>query len=88
MVLRTFYAFPALQSSLVSQRKHSKMKARTGGPEGVVKKRGRLERGRESLVKWNLVTDATGGGGGGVVCLRVCALMHAHGICVCELVQE
>lgn len=67
-------------------------------------KKGRVERGRESLVKWNLVTDASEGGAalqGRVevlcvtvacvcVCLRGRALMHAHAYCICvrKLVQE
>lgn len=54
MVLRTFYAFPALQSSLVSQRKHSKMKARTGGPEGGGKKKGETRTGAGKFSKVEL----------------------------------
>lgn len=54
-------------------------------------------RGRESLLKWNLVTDASEGGaapagedGGCCACLRGRALMHMHAqySCVCKIGQE
>lgn len=60
-------------------------------------KRGRAERGRESLVKWNLVTDASEGSaapagedGGCCACLRGRALMYTHAqySCVCKIAQE
>lgn len=57
----------------------------------------RAERGRESLVKWNLVTDASEGSaapagedGGCCACLRGRALMYVHTqySCVCKIAQE
>lgn len=60
-------------------------------------KRGRAERGRESLLKWNLVTDASEGGaapagedGGCCACQcgRALMYMHAQYSCVCKIAQE
>lgn len=60
-------------------------------------KRERAERGRESLVKWNLVTDASEGSaapagedGDCCACLRGRALMYTHAqySCVCKIAQE
>lgn len=52
--LCTLFHVTCLHSCIVSQRKQSTVKERES-------KKGRVERGRESLVKWNLVTDASEG---------------------------